>query len=52
MSREPDEEYLKFYLRVVCSGLAEKRGTGDPKEREQALDEMVECALLLGQHIP
>jgi hypothetical protein len=37
MSYEPDEEYLKFYLRVVCSGLVEKRGIEDPKEREQVL---------------
>jgi hypothetical protein len=45
MSYEPDEEYLKFYLRVVCSGLVEKRGIEDPKERGQALDEMLERAL-------
>jgi len=42
---EPDEESLKYHLRVVCSELVEKRGIADPKEREQALDEMVECAL-------
>jgi hypothetical protein len=45
MSYEPDEEYLRFYLRVVCSELVEKRGIEDPKERGQALDEMLERAL-------